>query len=112
MGSSLSTKVVEKVWRLRKSLGLNQGQMAKKLGIGQSTYSSIEKGTSDLRLLYIPKLAEVLGVEIWQLFTDLDQGQTGPLSPEEIELIFSYRNIAHSKDKKSLLQVAKSMGEG
>ena len=42
--------------------------MAEILGIKQNTYSTWESGESDVKSEYIPKIAELFGVEIKDLF--------------------------------------------
>jgi transcriptional regulator with XRE-family HTH domain len=42
--------------------------MAKLLGVGQNTYSTWESGSSDIKSEYLPKIAEILGVELKDLY--------------------------------------------
>jgi len=46
----------------------NQKEVAELLGIKQNTYSTWESGESDVKSEYIPKLAEIFGVEIKDFF--------------------------------------------
>lgn len=46
----------------------SQQNMADELGVDRNTYANWEKGENDIKSEYIPKLAEILGVEIQELF--------------------------------------------
>ncbi|WP_395054065.1 helix-turn-helix domain-containing protein [Flavobacterium sp.] len=46
-----------------------QKEMALQLGVQQNTYCTWESGTSDVKSEYLPKLSEILGVEIKDLFS-------------------------------------------
>lgn len=46
----------------------NQKEVAELLGIKQNTYSTWESGESDVKSEYIPKLAEIFGVDIKDFF--------------------------------------------
>lgn len=55
---------------LRESHNLKQEYVGKILGIGQTAYSRIEKGSPDkVPLKYLNKLAELYGVKIEDLFS-------------------------------------------
>lgn len=52
----------EKIKSLRVNLGMNQVQLAKRLGVSKSAVNSWEVGTNSPSLLYIIKLAQIFGV--------------------------------------------------
>ena len=52
----------EKIKDLRVNSGMNQVQLAKRLGITKIAVNSWETGTNSLSLLYIIKLAQIFGV--------------------------------------------------
>lgn len=52
----------EKIKNLRVNLGMNQVQLAKRLGITKSAVNSWETGTNSPSLSYIIKLAQIFGV--------------------------------------------------
>lgn len=55
--------------RLReKNTPYNQKEFAELLGIKQNTYSTWESGKSDVKSEFIPKIADLFGVEIKDLF--------------------------------------------
>lgn len=66
----------KKIKDLRKSRGLTQVEMAKRLGITQSGYQQIESGNSDsMRVETLKKFCEVFGVSADELL-DLPNGNT------------------------------------
>lgn len=52
----------EKIKNLRVNSGLNQVQLAKRLGVTKSAVNSWETGTNSPSLSYIIKLAQIFGV--------------------------------------------------
>jgi transcriptional regulator with XRE-family HTH domain len=54
--------------RLRKSSGLTQLEVAKRLGITQSAYAHYENGIRKMEAESIPKVAEILGVSILEIY--------------------------------------------
>lgn len=56
--------------RLRSKTKFSQKDIADMLDLDRSTYINWENETSDIKSQYIPKLAEIFGVEIQDLFLD------------------------------------------
>ena len=54
--------------RLRSKTKFSQQDIAEMLDLDRGTYINWENETSDIKSQYIPKLAEILGVEIQDLF--------------------------------------------
>lgn len=68
------TTISNNLKRLREAkTRLGQKEMARILGVEQSTYCNWESGTSDVKSEYIPKIAEILDVEIKDLFKSESQ---------------------------------------
>ncbi len=61
-------KLGELVRRLRKQRGWSQEELANATGFGRSFTSSIERGTKDVRISTLVKLANIFGLHLWQLF--------------------------------------------
>lgn len=55
---------------LRRSVGLTQRELAERLGISDKSYSKWETGESDIGLSSIFRLADELGIEASELFSD------------------------------------------
>lgn len=53
---------------------LSQQEIADFLGVDRNTYANWEKGENDVKSEYIPKLAQVLGVGIDELFEENQRG--------------------------------------
>ncbi len=63
------TTISKNLRKLReKNTTFGQAEMAKLLGVGQNTYSTWESGSSDIKSEYLPKIAEILGVELKDLY--------------------------------------------
>ncbi len=62
--------LLQRIRNFRKNAKLTQQDVAKQLGINQATYSAMERGSQRLFADYLPKIAKVLGIPIWQLFVD------------------------------------------
>lgn len=58
---------LEKIRLKRKELGFTQEQVAEKLNISQSSYAKIEQGKTILNLPDLEKIAQVFGVELFDL---------------------------------------------
>lgn len=64
----LTRKFGEKIFFLRKSLGLTQDELAFRVGISSSYLSSIERGITDTTISTVKRLAKALGVSIPEIF--------------------------------------------
>jgi transcriptional regulator with XRE-family HTH domain len=63
------TTISKNLRKLReKNTTFGQAEIAKLIGIGQNTYSTWESGQSDVKSEYLPKIAQILGVELKDLF--------------------------------------------
>ncbi len=63
------TTISRNLGKLRKNkTAYSQKEFAELLGIKQNTYSTWESGEADVKSEYIPKIAELLEVEIKDLF--------------------------------------------
>lgn len=51
----------------RVRIGLSQENLAGESGINQGYLSEIETGKANPSILYLKKLSEILGVELWEL---------------------------------------------
>lgn len=58
----MDLELVERLHKLRDYLGLRQGKFAEKIGIPQTTYSTIEKGKSPLHERHIKLICLTFGV--------------------------------------------------
>lgn len=61
-------KVTDKIKKLREFHQLSQAEMAEKLHLSTSGYTKIEKGERGLDLTRLEKIAEILDVELSDLF--------------------------------------------
>ena len=62
-------RLAERIKSLRKERNMSQEEMAEKLGTNHTHVVRMEKGTQDLRLSSLLKIAAALEVEIGELVT-------------------------------------------
>ncbi len=53
---------------LRKKAGLSQKELGEALGLSEGTMSKVERGVHGPKFDNLDVIAEVLGVEVWELF--------------------------------------------
>ncbi len=61
-------KLGELVRQLREERGWSQEELANATGFGRSFTSSIERGTKDVRISTLVKLANIFEIQVCQLF--------------------------------------------
>ena len=61
--------LAEKIYQARKKAGLSQEALADALGVTRQAVSKWETGKSSPRSDKLPLLAQILGVEVGQLYT-------------------------------------------
>jgi len=114
-------QVHENIRAKRRSKGLTQEEMADKLTMSVNGYGDIERGLSDIKLSRLEQIAELLDVELSELFEDggnntlnllgtnntgtvnLYRGTINTLSPEfsEMKLEFEKQKlICSNKDRE------------
>ena len=78
--------------KLRKEKGLGQVEMAKKLDIGQSTYSRYESGVSDIPTDILSKMADFFGVS-----TDIILGREEDPQPIGRPIVVDYKPVLEAE---------------
>jgi len=63
-----SKALIQRLKSIRRKQGISQAVMAGKLGISQNSISKIEIGQSELTLERIYKMADILGIDLLELF--------------------------------------------
>lgn len=69
------------IFTLREKLGLNQDEVAHRLGVNPRTYQKYEYGQAYPRPDKMAKLAEIFGVETSSLVTDYSSQSTPTMAP-------------------------------
>ncbi len=85
---SLSTNLV----RLRKDKGLTQVDLADRAGVAQPTISRLESGDDSATLSALKLIANGLGVQISDLFSE-------PISAEEEQILTTFRALSPERQK-------------
>jgi transcriptional regulator with XRE-family HTH domain len=57
---------------LRRARGISQESLAAMAGIDRSYMSSVERGLRNVSVLNVARIAEALGVPVWELFHQLN----------------------------------------
>ena len=78
MGKNLAGIFAENVQRKRKLIGLSQGELAERLGIGQQSMSRIERGVMAPKFERLSDIAQELHCNVAALFVspDVDDDDT------------------------------------
>lgn len=98
--------MVKRVKDIRKSLGLNQTEFAKHLGLTQTAYSMIENGNRPLSDKYIKVICSEFGVnENW---IRTGSGEIFSTSPYEKEFMNIFENLT-TESQDYLLKMAKGL---
>lgn len=86
-----------KIIRVEKEM--NQGEVARQLGISQTHLSNIESGKNNLSLTNLLKMRKIYGCSMKEIFIDLDQKEAKEKSTSNLSLD-DLRNIAAMLRKK------------
>jgi transcriptional regulator with XRE-family HTH domain len=88
VSNDLTQRLMERVKRLRESLGLTQEAFAERAGLKYKHYQAVEAGRkANIQFATLIKLAEACGVEAWQLLKfddDVDSFQPLVSEPKAI----------------------------
>lgn len=87
---------------LRKEYGLSQDEIANKLGVSRQTYSKFENGTAELNTSQIQQLADVFGVQIPELYYEVQNTKKFKQMLVYILSKFSRRGLTKTKLAKLL----------
>lgn len=66
----------DKLYKLRKDKNMTQDQLANELGISYQAVSKWENGTACPDIMTLPKIAEIYGIRIDELFREVAPGET------------------------------------
>lgn len=80
----------------RTRLGLTQADIARRLNVGEETYAAWERGRSNPRPGFRPRLADILELDLEELALILDGEPSAPNGQEVIERLSWYANLEQS----------------
>lgn len=92
-------EILSRIRKLRKEAKISQKEMSTRLGLGQTTYSAMERGSQRIFFDYLLKIADILKVKIWQLFVDAEE--IGGLDDHTQELVDMWAHF--DRDEKALI---------
>lgn len=111
-----SDQMGKKIRERRVEFGLSQEELGEKLGISYQQVQKYEKGTSQLTVDKLQKIAHILDVRTDYFLKDMPllvSETPAPykgLSSEEKSLLKHYRNITDSSARLALLRLIQVMG--
>ena len=99
---SIEKRLGDSIRSWRKRLNMPQDDLARRAGFHRSYISDVERGSRNLSLKSIEKLADALGISVLTLFADLDsKSGTAPLRSDEMVDIL----LVEDNDNDTLLVV-------
>ncbi|WP_455161147.1 helix-turn-helix domain-containing protein [Streptococcus timonensis] len=93
----------ERLKELRKQAHLTQVELAKRLGIGQSSYADWERGKKNPTQENLIKLAQILNVSVDYLVGNSDEENTNK-ELEDIELLFRMNSKGLTDEEKEIFK--------
>ncbi len=95
--------LLKRIRMLRKKAGISQKIIADRLGLDQTTYSAMERGRQKIFVEYLITIADVIGVEVWELFAD---PQKAGLLDDEAKRFFEMWSRFNNNEKHVLMEMA------
>lgn len=93
----------ERLKELRKQAHLTQVELAKRLGIGQSSYADWERGKKNPTQENLIKLAQILNVSVDYLVGNSDE-ENANKELEDIELLFRMNSKGLTDEEKEIFK--------
>ena len=105
---SVKKIIGENLRKVSKAKGIKNVQIADYMNVSEGSVSHWFRGDNSLDIDNLYKLCQFLGVSLDQIF-GIDPIVVGVLTPEENEILLSYRNA--SLDEKNLIRRAFNLPE-
>lgn len=87
-----------KLFRIRKRLGMTQADVAEAAGLSDRTYADIERGTVNMRIDTILRICAALHITPDEILTDED-----PADPVDEAALLEQFRLCSPKDRKTAL---------
>jgi transcriptional regulator with XRE-family HTH domain len=112
-GTELDFLVGRRLREARLLTGITQGQLGQALGVSFQAVQKYESGENRLAVGRLARAAKVLERPVSYFFTEEEPaaGSVVGLTPQEAELIRSFRGIARPDLRESLLKLARQINE-
>ena len=91
---------------LRRKAGVSQQEVSKHLGLNQATYSAMERGRQKIFTEYLPKIAEAIDIEVWELF--IEPGAIGKFDEQTKKFLEMWKYFDAS-EKQVLMAMAEQI---
>ena len=80
-----------RIKKILKGKGIKVNTLAERVGVTQPSMSNIINGRVNTTLQTLEKIADILGVEIWELFTERTTVEVFPEHTGELNAIIVFR---------------------
>ncbi len=101
MANSFNVAMGRAIRELRLKNGLSQGTVGKHINVSYQQISKVEKGTNGIAACYLPRLAELLGVTVADLYERVgSSSQSKQHSPAENDSFLAARYVGKIEDPK------------
>ncbi len=94
----------EKLRRLRRELGISQGDLAERSGINRSYLSMVENDRSSPTMDVVEKLARGLGVSVWTIISGVEEKHYTYDTDEVFEMFDGLRQFLEDEDLMMLVK--------
>jgi transcriptional regulator with XRE-family HTH domain len=91
--TTIDKRVGQRIAELRRLAGLSQAQLADKVGTATETISRLETGAAMPSLARLGSIAQVLGVELYELLRLGSQGDQREKALERLRWMMSRRTV-------------------
>lgn len=89
-----------KLYSIRKRMGMTQAEVAEAAGLSDRTYADIERGSVNMRIETILRICSVLHITPDEILTE----EASPLTSKQDEL-WQQLNLCSAKEKETALQL-------
>lgn len=97
-------EISQRIRAARRARGMTQANLAQRLGFSHGWVSQVERGGIGLEASDLDRVAEALGVSIYELIADSARDELG-------ELLRPFEDDLTERDKEELLQIARLKAE-
>jgi len=90
--TKMTRDIANEIIKIRKNLGLNQGQFARKIGVDPSDMSRIELGKKEPSAITLKKIKDKLGIDLSVSPANITSNQEEEIKEGKVRLTFNIEN--------------------
>lgn len=103
------TKLLQKIFELRKKKRITLSELGKAMGVKSTTAGAIENGIIPLKAEHLPAIAKLLDIQPWELLVDYNADEIGPLSEQEKAMVLNLRKLSDESDWRAMKEIFKNL---